>query len=91
MERLARDPWDDVDQEQTIAALHKCLDHLAPESRLVVEEHYFQRQTIEAISRRQGRSGGAVRMMLLRIRHALGDCIRTKLKPQRLRPWNRTS
>lgn len=63
---------------QMFQALQTCLEQLAPESRRVVEEHYFQHQTAEAIARRQGRGAGSVRMMLLRIRNALGDCIRNQ-------------
>lgn len=82
MERLADDPWDAADQEQTFTALRDCVDRLAPESRRVVEEHYYQRHTIEAIARRMGRAGGAVRMLLFRIRHALNDCLRSKVVPR---------
>lgn len=77
-ERLAMDAGDDEQQEETFAALHDCLGRLAPESRRVVEEHYFDRQTVATIAKRQGRSGGAVRMMLLRIRTVLWECIRER-------------
>ena len=82
MERLAQDPCDDKDRERTLAALDDCLRGLAPESRRVVQEHYFHRRTIEAIAREHDRSAGAVRMTLMRIRNALGDCIRKKLEPE---------
>ena len=82
MERLARDPCDDNDRERTLAALDGCLQGLAPESRRVVQEHYFHRRTIEAIAREQDRNAGAVRVMLMRIRNALRDCIRKKLEPE---------
>jgi RNA polymerase sigma-70 factor (ECF subfamily) len=79
MERLARNPQKDEDCERAFAALHDCVRELAPESRRVVEAHYFRGQTIAAIARQQGRNGGAVRMMLLRIRQVLGECLRRKL------------
>jgi DNA-directed RNA polymerase specialized sigma24 family protein len=60
-------------------ALQECLQRLAPESRRVIEDHYFKDHTIAAIAQRQGRKGGTVRMMLLRIRQALGKCVRDKL------------
>lgn len=62
----------------TLAALQDCLRRLAPESRRVVEEHYFERQTLEAIAARQNRSGGSVRMLLLRVRNALRTCLDEK-------------
>ena len=76
--RLEADADDDELQEETFAALHDCLGRLAAESRRVVEEHYFNRQTVEMIAKRQRRSGGAVRMMLLRIRKVLSECIRER-------------
>ena len=83
IEQLAQDPGDGEDQERTFEALQACIEQLAPESRRVVDEHYFQRRTMESIAQRQGRGAGAVRMMLLRIRQALGECIRNKLRNPR--------
>ncbi len=80
--RLENEPVDGEDQEQVFAVLRKCIDRPSSESRHVVEEHYFGHQTLESIAKRQGRSGGAVRMMLLRIRTALGNCIEGKLGRQ---------
>jgi RNA polymerase sigma factor (sigma-70 family) len=82
LDRLGNELVDGEHQEQVFAVLHKCIDRLPPESRRVVEEHYFGHQTLESIAKRQGRSGGAVRMMLLRIRTALGECIGDKLGRQ---------
>lgn len=56
--------------------LRECIDRLAPTSRQVVEEHYFKSCSAEAIGARLGKSGGAVRMLLLRIRQALATCLR---------------
>ncbi|MEZ6143721.1 MAG: sigma-70 family RNA polymerase sigma factor [Zavarzinella sp.] len=82
MERLSRDPWDDADQEEALAALRGCLNGLAIESQQVVNSHYFDRETIEVIAKRLGRTGGSVRMMLFRIRQSLRDCLRSKLAPR---------
>ena len=83
IEQLEQDPEDGLDHERKLETLRHCVEHLAPESRRVVEEHYFHRQTVESIAQRQGRGAGAVRMMLLRIRKALGECIRKNLRHQR--------
>lgn len=56
--------------------LRECIDRLAPTSRQVIEEHYFQNCSAEAIGARLGKSGGSVRMLLLRIRQALATCLR---------------
>ncbi|MGO9113063.1 MAG: RNA polymerase sigma factor [Thermoguttaceae bacterium] len=83
IEQLKQDPEDSLEHERELGALRNCIEHLAPESRRVVEEHYFHRQTVESIAQRQGRGAGAVRMMLLRIRKTLNECIGKNL--QRLR------
>jgi RNA polymerase sigma-70 factor (ECF subfamily) len=79
LDRLETEQLEGEDQEQVFAVLRECIDRLPPESRWTVEEHYFRRQTLESIADRRGRSGGAVRMMLLRIRTALSKCIEGKL------------
>ena len=79
IEQLEQDPQDSLDHQRKFETLRNCMEHLAPESRRVVEEHYFHRQTVESIAQRQGRGAGAVRMMLLRIRKTLGQCIRQNL------------
>ena len=63
-----------------LAALRGCVELLPPESRRVVEEHYFQHQSAEAIARQQGRTAGSVRMMLLRVRKGVTGVMRKKLK-----------
>ncbi len=83
IEQLEQDPEAGLDYERKLAALRGCVGQLPPESRRVVEEHYFQRQSAEAIARQQGRTAGSVRMMLLRVRKALAECIRKKLLQSR--------
>jgi RNA polymerase sigma-70 factor, ECF subfamily len=83
IEQLQRDPQEGLDHEQTLERLRHCVDQLAPESRRVVEEHYFERLSAETIAQRQGRGAGAVRMMLMRIRKVLGECIRKNLQQLR--------
>lgn len=58
------------------ASLARCLGKLAPGSRQLVEKHYFDGMTLESIARESNRTGGSLRMMLLRIRKALAKCIR---------------
>ena len=57
-------------------SLTKCIAKLAPESKLLIETHYFEGRTLESIARESNRTGGSLRMMLLRIRKALAKCIR---------------
>jgi RNA polymerase sigma-70 factor (ECF subfamily) len=80
MERLEQNPDEELEYERKLAALRGCVQRLPPDSRRVVEEHYFQRQSAEAIAKQQGRTAGSVRMLLLRLRKALAECIRKKLE-----------
>ena len=82
IDRLENEPMDGEEEERVFAALGECIDVLGPESRKVVQDHYFRRQTLESIARRQRRGAGAVRMMLFRIRKALRECIHEKLRDQ---------
>jgi RNA polymerase sigma-70 factor, ECF subfamily len=80
IEWLNDDPLEREDHDRVLEMLRSCMGRLAPESQQVVTEHYFEGKPLEAIAERQGRKGGAVRMMLLRIRKALGECLRAKLE-----------
>lgn len=79
MERLESTEAHGDDFEWTLAALRECIERLAPKSRDLVDEHYFQSITLEVLAKRQGSTGGAVRMLLFRVRKALGECLRKKL------------
>ena len=80
IERLNHDPLEREDQNRLLELLRSCMSRLAPENRQVITEHYFEGKSLETIAASQGRKGGALRMTLLRIRKALGECLRTKLK-----------
>lgn len=79
MERLESAEAHCDDFEWTLTALRECLERLAPKSRHLIDEHYFQSQTLEALGKRHGSTGGAMRMLLFRVRKALGECLRKKL------------
>jgi RNA polymerase sigma-70 factor (ECF subfamily) len=65
-----------LDPDMELGLLRSCLQKLKPPQRELVQSFYFEEATAESISRSQGRSAGAVRMSLLRIREALAKCIR---------------
>ena len=65
-------PWDTSEQRSLVL----CIKKLAPESRQLIKKHYFDGNTLESIARESNRTGGSLRMMLLRIRKALAKCIR---------------
>jgi RNA polymerase sigma-70 factor (ECF subfamily) len=67
------------EHELSIAALRGCIETLPAASKSVVELYYFQEQAAEEIAKSLNKNSGAVRMMLLRIRRALGKCVAGKL------------
>ncbi|MBN1396121.1 MAG: sigma-70 family RNA polymerase sigma factor [Pirellulales bacterium] len=66
-----------VDVEQT--ALDQCIEELAPPKRELIELRYSDDIGLAEISRKTGRSPGAIADALYRIRGQLADCIRNKL------------
>ena len=73
-QELERDMFDRADAPE--GSLTKCLEQLAPESRLLIKKHYFDGMTLQSIAGESNRTGGSIRMMLLRIRKVLAKCIR---------------
>ncbi len=71
----AETPPDDSEEERTMADLQACLDDLAPRQQSLIEQFYFEDVPAESIATELGRRPGTIRMMLLRIRTALRQCI----------------
>ena len=69
-------------QERDVAALKTCLEKLPEPSATLVHAFYFDRRNAAEIARQSGRNPVAVRVTLLRIREALGRCIRLRLAGQ---------
>ncbi|MCA9177255.1 MAG: sigma-70 family RNA polymerase sigma factor [Planctomycetales bacterium] len=74
--RLTHDEPDD--HQRMLDALSDCLETLSDPARELVEAFYFHRERAEAIAERTNRKSGSIRMALLRIRNALGECVRNK-------------
>ena len=66
----------EFDADVELELLRNCMQKLKSQQRTLIQSFYFEKATAESISRDQGRSAGAVRMSLLRIREALAKCIR---------------
>ena len=60
-------------------ALKNCLESLESKSKLLIQQFYFEKQSAEQIAKDMKRKPGTVRMMLMRIRKALGKCIENEL------------
>ncbi|MEO1528970.1 MAG: sigma-70 family RNA polymerase sigma factor [Planctomycetota bacterium] len=72
-EELEGELFADENEQRKLTA---CLERLAPESKRLVETHYFDGRPLESIARESNRTGGSLRMMLMRIRKVLAKCIR---------------
>lgn len=65
--------------DRELAALSHCLGLLQPHHRELIDEFYGQGKSSELIAVRLGKGAAGVRLMLTRIRRALGSCIRKHL------------
>jgi RNA polymerase sigma-70 factor, ECF subfamily len=66
-----------------LAALRDCLEKLPAKHRDVVRAYYFEDQTAVEIGGRLGRTPSGIRMLLLRVRSALADCVQNERKERR--------
>ncbi len=64
-----------AERERQMEQLRTCLERLPPGSAEVVSEHYFRGTSLVEIARATGKKESAVRMMLLRVRQALKECL----------------
>jgi RNA polymerase sigma-70 factor (ECF subfamily) len=75
LEIAAAAPSAPADIESRRRALERCLEELKPDETRLVEGRYRQNLSSERLAAGAGRSAGAVRMALQRIRERLRDCI----------------
>ena len=72
---------DPVDAEQRLEQLHAlqdCVSSLPKDRQLIIEQYYFNSVPVAVIGRQMDRKPGSVRMMLLRIRDILRQCVERK-------------
>jgi RNA polymerase sigma-70 factor, ECF subfamily len=79
----ASSPRDPTDLPNELAALRDCLEKLPPRHRDVVREYYFEDHTAAEIGGRLGRTPSGIRMLLLRVRTALAECVQNERKERR--------
>ena len=70
----------EIDGEQ--AALHDCLEKLAPHAREIVRLRYYDELKTPQIAERLGSTAGAVRISLMRIRQQLQGCVEMRLRSE---------
>jgi len=68
-----------ADFESELAFLEECIDELVPLNQDLLRFRYSSALTLAEIAQQTGRSAGAIRGALYRIRGELADCIRRKL------------
>lgn len=68
------------DQKQYLELLDKCVEDLPPMAKQVVQLFYFEEKASSEVGKQLEKSGTAIRMMLIRIRRALFDCVSSKNK-----------
>lgn len=70
--------------DRLIAALGRCLEGLPARQREMLRWYYQDDQSAEEIGRRVGRSAGAIRVAMLRLREALRTCIGRQIVQEHL-------
>jgi RNA polymerase sigma-70 factor (ECF subfamily) len=78
------DTLDDRDRE--LSALRDCITRLAPASANLVADHYFKARHLADVARQLGKTEGATKMMLFRIREALHKCLERWMSPKGATP-----
>ncbi len=67
------------DFEERHRALRKCLDKLPEDDRMILLSHYQSDKPLAELSEQVGRSVGALKQVLSRIRRALRRCVELQL------------
>ena len=75
---LNEEPADE--QSAFLAAMRRCMEHLSEEARLLLGQFYGEEVSSEALGGRIGKTRGAVRVILLRIRGQLRKCVERRMQ-----------
>jgi RNA polymerase sigma-70 factor (ECF subfamily) len=65
--------------DHEVSALRACAGRLPQTSTKLLQEHYFRGESLENIAREMGRTEGAIKMALFRIREAIRECMERRL------------
>lgn len=69
-----------ADLDRRLTYLAGCLDKLPSQQRAVVEGYYYERQSVEGLATRTGRTVEAIYKSLQRIRQTLLECVAVSLQ-----------
>ena len=73
---------DDARRLLELEALRECIGRLPAESARMIREHYFMGRTINELAAGANKKEGAIRVMMFRVRAALRDCVRSRVRPE---------
>jgi RNA polymerase sigma-70 factor, ECF subfamily len=73
---------DDARRALELEALRDCIRRLPPESARVIREHYFRGRSINELAVDVNKKEGAIRVMMFRLRSALRDCVKSRVKTE---------
>jgi RNA polymerase sigma-70 factor (ECF subfamily) len=77
--RLDADERDLPQRERELEALRLCVEALPARAAALIDQHYYLHRSLTAIAEDEGKKDSAVRMILLRARQALRDCMDGRL------------
>lgn len=63
-------------------SLRPCLQRLSPEHRQLITHRYFKAMSLDSIAAEAGRTTGAIKVALLRIRRQLADCMQQQQRAE---------
>ena len=73
------DPFVLEDAKLERTALQNCIAKLAERPRRIVEDFYFNGRSAESLADDRNQTAAAIRMLLMRVRKKLGECIRSQI------------
>lgn len=82
--RLPEEPERGED-ERRLEALRRCLGGISGDARALLDAHYGDHESTEAIARRRSLGASTIRMALLRLREQLRQCVERRLAREGLR------
>lgn len=79
-QRIQKEGEETSNLEGRMEALEGCLKKLPETSSRIVQEFYFKGRSTGDVAQMTGKSEGAIRITLMRLRQALGECIELRLR-----------
>jgi RNA polymerase sigma-70 factor, ECF subfamily len=73
---------DEARRALELEALRDCIRRLPQESARIIREHYFKGRSINELAADANKKEGAIRVMMFRLRAALRDCVRSRVRPE---------